>query len=424
VLLLERATFPSPHPASSPIIYASAMGLLDEIGASEQDYAYNTPRVQRWVNEFYDQFRVFVPVPEAFGRDYGYAIDRAHFDNVLWLMAKQLPSVTARQPFAVDDLLWSDGTVIGVSGQTPGGPPETFTTDCVVGADGRFSTVAQKVNAQSYDVRNEVPTTVYYAGWKNSEPYDDKGAAVHFCKPSTGYLFLLLDTADGLVNVAIEGKTKLLAPDPGQVDSFYIDMLRRSPLIWRRLAHAEMVTPVRGMRNIGNLYRTASGPGWVLVGDALHQKDPIDGQGIYDALFSAKALSQAVVAWNQNEKPWEQAMADYQSAVRAETYDMYGATLDQVELMVYSEIPVAVDKFLYRWFGSDIEVNQRYAALTVRSLPPKNWLPAGALLRAAVRGALDNAFYFLTRKPHPALIQNGISGGGTSLRENKKSATP
>src|SRR5687768_3033238 len=86
VLLLERAVFPSPHPASSPIIYASAMSLLDEIGALEADYARNTPRIHRWVNELYDQFRIFVPVPEAFGRDYGYAIDRAHFDDVLWRM--------------------------------------------------------------------------------------------------------------------------------------------------------------------------------------------------------------------------------------------------------------------------------------------------------------------------------------------------
>ncbi len=404
VLLLERAVFPSPHPASSPIIYASAMSLLDEIGALEADYARNTPRIHRWVNEFYDQFRIFVPVPEAFGRDYGYAIDRAHFDDVLWRMAESLPTVTARQPFAVTDLVWRDGTVIGVSGQTPGGSIETFSADCVVGADGRFSTVAQKVDAQAYDVRSDAPTTVYYAAWKNAEPYDNLGAVMHFCKPSTGYFLLFFETADGLVNVAIEGKTELFTPDSGQVEAFYMQMLRRHPLIWRRLIHAEMLGPVRGMRNVGNFYRTASGPGWVLVGDALHQKDPIDGQGIYDAMFSAKALSRAIADWKGNGKSWQQAMADYELAVRAETYDMYQATLNQVKLMVYSDIPIGVNKFLYHWFGADAEVNQRYAMLTVRSLPAKNWLPAGALLRAAGRGAFDNGYYFLTRRRHPALI--------------------
>ena len=47
VLLLERAAFPSLPAVSSPIIYASTMQMLDEIGANEQEYARNTPRIRR-----------------------------------------------------------------------------------------------------------------------------------------------------------------------------------------------------------------------------------------------------------------------------------------------------------------------------------------------------------------------------------------
>ncbi len=402
VLLLERAVFPCPHPASSPIIYASAMALLDEIGADEAEYARNTPRITRWINEFYDQFRSYVAVPEAFGRNYGYAIDRAHFDDVLWQLAAAQPTVTARQPFAVTDLLWEGDSVTGILGQAPGGPAESFTADCVIGADGRFSTIAQKVSAKPLDLHNETPTTVYYATWKNAKPCDDQGAVVHFCKPSNGYFFFLFDTANGLVNVAMEGKTALFSPGPGQVDAFYMDMIRRHPLIWQRLIDAERISPVRGMRNVGNLYRTAGGPGWALVGDALHQKDPIDGQGIYDALFTAKALSQQITAWKKDGKPWAQTIQDYNTAVHAETYPMYKATLDQVKQMIYTDTP----SLLFRLFGADDELNDRYALLTVRAISPKNWLPASALLRAVGRGVLENLRNFLTHKPHPAEIQN------------------
>lgn len=400
VLLLERAVFPCPHPASCPVIYASALALLDEIGAVEADYARNTPRITRWVNEFYDQFRTYAPVPDAFGRDYGYAIDRAQFDDVLWRMAAAVPTVTARQPFAVTALLWQGDTVTGITGQAPGESAETFTADCVVGADGRFSIVASQVSAPSYDVNSETPTTVYYAAWKNAEPCDDQGAVVHFCKPDNGYCFLLLDTANGLVNVAMEGKSALFSPGPGQVDAFYMDMLRRHPLVWRRLAHAERVGQVHGMRNIGNLYRTAGGPGWALVGDALHQKDSIDSQGIYDALFSAKVLSQALIAWKTQDKPWKQSIADYEADVRAETYPMYKETQNQVKQTIYS----SVSPLLYRLFGADEELNRLYCLLIVRAIPPKNWLPASALLRAVGRGLRDNIRYALLRKPHPAEI--------------------
>lgn len=402
VLLLERAVFPCPHPASSPIIYASAMALLDEINAPESEYARNTPRITRWVNEYYDQFRCQVRVPTAFGRDYGYAIDRAQFDDVLWQMAAAVPTVTARQPFAVTGLLWQGATVTGITGQVPGGSAESFSADCVIGADGRFSTIAHQVSAQSLDVHNEAPTTVYYAAWKNVQPMDNQGPVVQFCKPSNGYLYILFDTANDMVNVVIEGKSALFSPGPGQVEAFYLEMLHRHPLIWRRLAQAEMVGPVRGMRNIGNLYRTAGGPGWALVGDALHQKDSIDGQGIYDALFTAKALSQALTAWKKQGKPWPQTITDYEAAVRAETFSMYKETLSQVQQTIYTDIP----PFFYRLIGTDDELNNRYALLTVRAIPPKNWLPTSVLLRAAGRGIRDNIRYLLTGTQHPAQIQS------------------
>lgn len=401
VLLLERAVFPCPHPASSPIIYASALALLDEIGAVEADYAQNTPRITGWINEFYDQFRSYVPIPEAFGRNYGYAIDRAHFDHVLWDMAASLPSVTARQPFAVTELIWNGDTVHGVTGQVPDGPDETFTGDCVIGADGRFSTIAHKVSAQSLDVHNETPTTVYYATWKNALPWKNDGAVLHFSKPKNGYFFFLFDTTDEMITVAMEGKSSLFSPGPGQVETFYMEMVRSHPLIWRRLEHAERVTSVRGMRNIGNMYRTAGGPGWALVGDALHQKDSIDGQGIYDALFTAKVLSREIMAWKTSDKTWAQAIADYEAAARAETYPMYQETMKQVKQMLYSDTPA----FLYRLIGTDDELNRRYALLTVRAISPKNWLPNDMMLRALIKGLRENLQYWLTKKTHPGVIQ-------------------
>lgn len=401
VLLLERVAFPCPHPASSPIIYASAMSLLDEIGAVESDYAENTPRTTRWINEFYDQFRSYVPVPKAFGRNYGYAIDRAHFDDVLWRMAASLPNVTTRQPFSVTDLLWQDDRVIGITGHAPDAPPENFTANWVIGADGRFSTVAQKANAKSLDIHSKNPTTIYYATWENVDPFDADGAVVHFCKPSNGYFLFLFDTANGLVNVNIEGKSELFSPGPGQVDHFYMDIIRRHPLVWRRLSHAQRIGPVKGMRNIGNFYRTAGGNGWALVGDALHQKDPIDGQGIYDALFSAKVLSQEIIVWKTQSKPWERVIADYDAAVRAETYPMYKETIGQVKQNIYSN----VHPLMYRLIGLDDELNHRYALLTVRAIPPKNWLPANLLLQAVGRGIVENIGYAIARKPHPAEIR-------------------
>ena len=141
------------------------------------------------------------------------------------------------------------------------------------------------------------------------------------------------------------------------------------------------------------------------MGDALHQKDPIDGPGIYAALFEAKALAQAISAWKQGTRSYAQAMTAYEGAVRAETYPMYLETLQQVKRTVYGQTPLWLEKLLVRWLGIDAELNRRYALLTVRAISPTRWLPPAMLFQAAVRGLMCNASYVLRRRPHPARLR-------------------
>src|SRR5262245_30246895 len=171
VLLLERSKLPSVPAASSPAIYPATMRLLDEIGADEAEYARGTPRIHQMVSEIRADFRVSLPMPSLFGRDYLYAIDRARFDDALWHVAARCPTVTALQGFVVTDLLREGARVLGVLGRVAGGFEQRFTADCVVGADGRFSLVARKVGARSYGQRNDLPTSIYYAYWANVQPY-------------------------------------------------------------------------------------------------------------------------------------------------------------------------------------------------------------------------------------------------------------
>jgi flavin-dependent dehydrogenase len=51
--------------------------------------------------------------------------------------------------------------------------------------------------------------------------------------------------------------------------------------------------PVRGFPGVPGFVRTASGPGWALVGDAGYFKDPLTAHGITDALRDAELLARA-----------------------------------------------------------------------------------------------------------------------------------
>lgn len=371
VLLLERAAFPSLPAASSPIIYSPSLALLDEIGADEKQYARNTPRIRRVIAAT-KAFTTTIPIPPAHRRDYGYAIDRARFDAALWENALRFPTVEGRQNFFVSDLLWGGETVVGISGREgKEGSPESFTADLVVGADGRFSLVARKTNAAENDIRDEYPTTLYYAYWKGVKPFDEKGAAAVAYEGGYGYGFLVMNSADDTTAITFEGQADLLNPAPGEIEQFYLDLLHTNPHIAARIADAEMVTPVHGMRRIGNMYRQPGGAGWALVGDAYHQHDPLDGQGIFNALFTAKALAYAIHQWRRGQS-WQSALADYDEMTRIKTYGMYRAALENVRQNIYNkaEVPGWALGGL-RWVMDDPTVKDLMGKMLTRQLPPE-----------------------------------------------------
>jgi flavin-dependent dehydrogenase len=355
-----------------------------------------------------DDFRVTIAVPALFGRDYLYAIERARFDEALWHTAAACPNVTAREGFAVSDLVREGKRVIGVIGRAGQSPRvaqlERFTADYVVGADGRFSLVARKAGARSYDERSDLPTSIYYAYWRNVLPYDQQGPLIQSYGSGRGYGYGFMDSADGTTCVAIEGRSDTFDLGDEKAATRYMRLLQAHPRIWRRLANAEPITEVRGMRNIGNLYREAGGDGWALVGDALHQKDPLDGQGIYDAVFTAKALSQAILASKRGTMSWSQAIDSYAAAVRAETYPMYLATLERVKRELYSPQPDWAYRTWLRWLADDPEYKRRMGLLLSRGIDPTGWLPPSVLLAAVARGALRDLRCFFTHRPRPNAV--------------------
>jgi 2-polyprenyl-6-methoxyphenol hydroxylase-like FAD-dependent oxidoreductase len=66
------------------------------------------------------------------------------------------------------------------------------------------------------------------------------------------------------------------------------------PELTALLAGARRLGPVRTMSRWHGFFRESAGPGWALLGDAGHFKDPTPGQGIADALRQAVALAPAI----------------------------------------------------------------------------------------------------------------------------------
>jgi 2-polyprenyl-6-methoxyphenol hydroxylase-like FAD-dependent oxidoreductase len=386
VLLLDRAKFPSlPSVPSSPALHAGAMKILDEMGVPESSYAHSGAKMRTFAVQVGSHFSTVIPMYEAWGRDYAYGIDRQLFDDVLWKHAGTFPSVTRREEFAVTDLVQENGQVAGVIGAAGDGALETIRARVVVGADGRFSLVARKVSAEVVEENAKFLATVYYADWENVAPLFDGDEGAHVFTTARGLDVPMFRMPGGRMNVNLHIRADRVDIQ-GDADTYYHETLRSHPEVWRRLEGARRVSPIFGIKKIGNGYRKASGPGWVLTGDALHYKDPVDGQGIYDALLETRELDPLLDQFLDGKLAWDEAMRRYWEAVQAGTHAMFEQTQLRLQRELYSEPPALVMKTMMRWLLTDEAYQKRFIHYLTRYLPDDRLMTPGVMAGAIVRG--------------------------------------
>lgn len=394
VLVLERATFPSAPPVSVPFLMNNAMALLDELDLPEAEYAGDAPRLRHFVVEIKDHVRAPLTISRVGERDYIYVIDRGRFDTCLWRALDRYPTVTKLEGVSFQDVVRDEsGRVTGVRL----GDGRVVKAGVVVGADGRYSPVARAVGAEITEERTDVETSLFYAYWTGWAPYDGDPAKVQIHGTGDGFSYIVMPTTEGRAAVVFQGRADRFNPEGAPAEACYLEGLRRCPAIHRRLGSATMVSKVSGIKKIGNLFRRAAGPGWALVGDAFHQKDSIDAQGIYDALLEAKLLAGALAGWKRGAAGWDAAVAGYEREAVLATRPMFLATMDRLKREIYTDVPPLVAKSVLRWMMTDAEYMRRFAQLLSRQIAPADFAPPKVLLGAIGRGIASDLRRLIAR---------------------------
>ena len=389
ILLVDRATFPSqPNVPSAPFIHPGTMRLLDDLGLDESDYAHDGSRVDRFVVRMSDLFEAQIPIAgNGLDRDYFCGIDRSRFDATLWNHAARASGVNSQAGFSVTQINKdATGHVSGITGQATDGRPTSFTADLVVGADGRFSFSARQFGASVIEEQNDHTSAVYIAEWENvADHSSDSPNAITSYYSGKGHMILVVPIARQKYHIGTVMKSAEANFGARGVEQAYEQTLQRIPHLWQRLTHGQRMNDVVGMRPIENGYRQAYGKNWALVGDAVHYKDPTDGQGIYDALLGSKLLAQAIIDWKQDRLSWEQAGATYQERLLEATHTLFKQTVANVKQTLY----VAPPDFILNTFGRYLITNPDYQTRFVRylsrALDPAEFQPGPKLFLKAFR---------------------------------------
>jgi 2-polyprenyl-6-methoxyphenol hydroxylase-like FAD-dependent oxidoreductase len=316
VLVVDRATFPSDtvstHHIHPPGVEAlrrwDLLGRVVETGA---------PPIDTYVVDF-------GPFAITGAPGLAYAPRRTVLDKLLVDAASEA-GAEVREGFTVESLVFEDGRVAGIRGHARGGRAVTERAEVVVGADGRYSFVADAVSAAEYDTKPKL-LAAYYSYWSDL-PLD--GRFVNWVRPHRG--MAAWPTNDGLTLVVAGWPYREFEAKRNDVERHFLETLDTVPELAERVRAAKREERFVGAA-VPGYFRKPYGAGWVLVGDAGYNKDFITAQGISDAFVDAEACANALHETFAGSRPLDEAMADVTSKRDVRVKAMYELTTDFASL--------------------------------------------------------------------------------------------
>lgn len=279
VCLLDKDSFPSDTPSTHGI-QPTGVQVLERLGLLDPLLKL-APPIRR-LRMVFDEVSTPVADIVAISGGPGLSVRRVVLDEIL-VDAAADAGAEVRTKTAVTGLVEDSGRVVGVT--TPSG---ALRAPLVVGADGTRSAVARMVGAGEYHptANGRLFMWAYYEA-------DPTGGEMWIGKVGD-HTYLGMPTDGGLTLVGVCPSIARRDEVRAYREAVYEAGLRAWPEMHAGLEGARRAGPVRTMANLGGFFRPPAGPGWALVGDAGHFKDPTPGQGIGDALRQAEALAAAI----------------------------------------------------------------------------------------------------------------------------------
>jgi menaquinone-9 beta-reductase len=314
VRLADRKEFPR-HKACGEFLSPQCMPYLQELGL-ERAVADLGPKLVRGMRlhgygvEAVGRFRQ-LPMAQTPGLA-GFGIRRERFDELLRAASERAGTEWMPRHEFVELLRETDGRICGARLRDAGGAQIDCHARWVVGADGVHSRVARDLGVQRRLAWLDQFALVAHFRGVPAAPC----AEVHLLP---GGFFAATTVDEGLFSVnLVVPRRSLRQRGPDDWDEFVARHFAAAPLMGERLGGAERVAPWRGIGPFAHSTRAQTFAGAALVGDASGYIDPLTGEGIYFALFGARALGEALAKALATPARTGEAMASYLAARRRE----------------------------------------------------------------------------------------------------------
>tara|TARA_Y100000768_G_scaffold115930_2_gene85583 strand:+ start:1118 stop:2347 length:1230 start_codon:yes stop_codon:yes gene_type:complete len=286
-VIVDKSTFPRDKIcgdalSGKSIRYMKELNILDEVsklkGSKIKRVTFGSPS--------HKQFDIYLSNPHhthhAGTIKEGYVIPRETFDNFLFQKAQDITEI--KQGFKFSELLYQNGKITGIKGTQNKQKHEIF-APIVLGCDGAKSTLVRKMG---FHTENEDNTAIaircYYKGVKGLSDQIE----LHFVDEVLPGYFWLFPAGDNIANIGI-GLSKKQAKKDERKLAEILDEVTQSKYFKDRFSKSKRLENPKGWSlPLGRVKRPSFGDGFMLLGDAAGLIDPFTGEGIGNAMASAK----------------------------------------------------------------------------------------------------------------------------------------
>jgi len=297
-IVLDKNSFPRDKIcgdalSGKSVKYMRELDILDDVpnltGSTIRRITFGSPS--------HKQFDIHLSNPQNTGNiKEGYVIPREIFDNFLFEKAKNITEI--RENFNVTDLLYENDKIIGVKGTQNKEKNEIY-APIILGCDGAKSTIARKLGFHTEDQDNTaIAIRCYYEGVKGLTDQIE----LHFVDEVLPGYFWLFPAGENVANIGIGLSKKQAKKDERKLTQI-LDDVTKSGYFKDRFSDAKQLENPKGWSlPLGRIERPSHGDGFMFLGDAAGLVDPFTGEGIGNAMASAKfAVEVAQKALKEND---------------------------------------------------------------------------------------------------------------------------
>ncbi|MEU4509250.1 NAD(P)/FAD-dependent oxidoreductase [Nonomuraea wenchangensis] len=396
VIAVDPAHFPSTT-VSTHLLFAGGVAELARAGVLERVEKIGAPRLSRAFigGPGHNATGGYTPVD---GLDYGMCVRRAPLDAALVDAAREA-GADVREGHRVTGVLWENGRAVGVRVRSrDGGEPEEpggqsgsagsgeyeIRARLVIGADGRRSTLARLLGAERPRVTHANGRACYYAYYEDPREEWRNTAAMWLTGRELGNAF----PCDGGLSLVLLMPPVERVPDfRGNTEAEFERSVTLVPGLAERLSGCSRATKVVSSTTHPSYFRRSSGPGWALIGDAGHFKDPVTAQGIRDAIRFARLLGERAAGVIGDPAALDGAVRAWERRRNAECVHTYHWT----NLLGRGDALAPVQFELLRMLTDGPGGVRRVLDVYSRLRDPRETLALPGLLRATVRALAHGA---------------------------------